>query len=600
MRRKSPAKLRSSPHRIWQSLLLILATTTSVCSAPQKTARPPVQSRAANSEISIIPQPVSIRPTNGYFEFSSNTQIIAADRSAVKASTSLKTILMERYQFKFSETPDTSSQNSITFSTTNAVNDQSGAGEGYSLIIKPGAIQIVGSERGMFYGIQSLIQLLPADFNGEAILPAVDISDAPRFRYRGMHLDVSRHFMPVEFVKKFIRQISRYKYNYFHWHLTDDQGWRIEIKKYPRLTEIGSRQPETALGRSRSAVENNISGEYYTQDQIRDVVEYAKARHVTIIPEIELPGHSSAALASYPTLGCRKNYAYKVKTTWGAFPDIYCPTESTFLFLEDVLTEVISLFPNSRYIHIGGDEVKMDSWRSSKEVQDLKRANNLSSEKDVQSWFVNRVERFVTSKGKQIIAWDDMVDFGLPPKATVMYWRDSAAARRNTDDARRTVTNAVVAAKKGLEVIMTPDTFTYFDHPQGDPTWEPLSLYTSQIRLEHVYSFEPVPPELNQEEAKYIIGGQGCLWTELLRRPEDVEYMMFPRTIALAEVLWSKRGSKDFAGFSKRLYRELPNLERERVGYRKPEGYTFSNRNNGRITKPAPRAPTRRMEPAPN
>jgi hexosaminidase len=221
------------------------------------------------------------------------------------------------------------------------------------------------------------------------------------------------------------------------------------------------------------------------------------------------------------------------------------------------------------------------------------------SDKEVQSWFVKRVEFHVNSKGKKIITWDDMVDFGLPVNATVMYWRDSEAARRNTDDARRTVSNAVIAARAKHEVIMTPDTYTYFDHPQGDPTREPMSLYTSQIRLEKVYSFEPVPAELNQEEAKYVIGGQGCIWTEFLKRPEDVEYMMFPRAIALAEVLWSQRGNKDFAGFSKRLNREFPYLARERVNYRRPEANGVGNPNNSRITKPPPGMPIRSKEPSP-
>jgi hexosaminidase len=240
-----------------------------------------------------------------------------------------------------------------------------------------------------------------------------------------------------------------------------------------------------------------------------------------------------------------------------------------------------------------------DSWRSSKDVQNLKRANNLSTEREVQSWFIKRVERYVSSKGKKIIAWDDMVNVGLPPNATVMYWRDSEVARRNTDVARRTVSNAVIAAKEKHDVIMTPDTYAYFDHPQGDPAREPLSLYSSQIRLERVYSFEPVPAELNQEDAKYIIGGEGCIWTEFLEGPENVEYMMFPRALALAEVLWSKRGTKDFIGFSKRLYKEFPNLDQEPVNYRKPEGYRFGERKNGRPTKSVPSMPIRRTAPSP-
>lgn len=572
MKKNRHSRLNGSPRRIWQSLVLIFAITTSVCSAPQKTARRPVA--ASSGEISIIPAPASIVPTSGYFEFSRDTRVIAADAAAVKASTSLNNLLLERYALQLRVTRDTNSPNSITFSTDNTVADQSGAGEGYSLKIKPGAIQIVGSERGMFYGIQSLLQVLPAEINGVVNIPAADITDAPRFRYRGMHLDVARHFMPVDFVKKFIRLISRYKYNYFHWHLTDDQGWRIQIMKYPMLTAIGSMRPEMVVETSLPSAGGDPAVEFYTQREIRDIVEYASARNVTIIPEIEMPGHSSAALASDPKLGCRKNYPYTVQTGRGVFPYIFCPTDYTFQFLGNVLTEVIGLFPNSPYIHIGGDEVvKTESWKS-KEVQDIKLANKLSTDREVQSWFIKRIESYVKLKDRKIIVWDDMInvgapDLGLPPGATVMYWANSELARRNTVAARRTVSNAVIAAKAKHPVIMTPDDQTYFDHRQGDVSREPRSLYPNPITLEYVYNFEPVPAELTNEEAKYIIGGQGCIWTELMERPETVEYMMIPRALALAEVLWSKPGNKDLTGFKKRLYREFRYLDWEHVNRRK-------------------------------
>lgn len=609
MERNSHSKSTASLRRICQSLLLIFATTISaVCSTPQKTARQPLGMSASGTEISIIPAPVSIVPANGYFEFSRDINIIAADPSAVKVSTVLNNILMERYGFTLKVT-DRTSQNSITFSTANTGQDQSGAGEGYSLKIQPGAIQIMGSERGMFYGIQSLLQLFPRDFKGEANIPAADITDAPRFRYRGMHLDVARHFMPVEFVKKFIRLISRYKYNYFHWHLTDDQGWRIEIQKYPRLTEFGSKRGETKVGKCPTYGDVTPVKAFYDQEDIREVVEYAKERYVTIVPEIDLPGHSSAALASYPNLVCKKNPPYEVQTTWPASPNVYCPKESTFQFIEDVLSEVIRLFPNSPYIHIGGDEVLKGAWGNFPEVKDFKRANKLSSEKEVQRWFIKRVEHYLSSKGKKTIAWDDMVNVGLPPNATVMYWRDSPEARRNTEVARRTVTNAVIAARARHEVIMTPDTATYFDHPP-DNSRRQESMYKSPITLDEVYNFEPVPPELNQEEAKYIIGGEGCIWTECLKGPENVEYMMFPRALALAEALWSKQGNKDFIGFSKRLQKEFSNLDREPVNRWKLKTSGFGDQKNRRVTtpesksiktlpKPARSMPIRRKEPSP-
>src|ERR1041385_6768099 len=560
MEKNFHSKSSGSRRRFFNNLLLIFAIIASGCSAPNCSAQQKRVNRPApNTEISIIPQPNSITINKGYFEFSRDTKIIAADGSAVKAGNSLNDLLMESYGFTLEIIRDTNQPNTITF-----LMYQNQAGEGYFLKIEPDSIQITGSERGMFYGIQSLIQLFPVNFNGEARIPSATIRDAPRFRYRGMHLDVSRHFMPVEFIKKYIRLISRYKYNFFHWHLTDDQGGRMQIKKYPQLTAIGSKRRETVLGKNYPQrvtppdPYNPYIGDhtpvegYYTQEEIREVVEYARARYVTIVPEIDLPGHSSSALASYPEFGCKKNYKYRVQTTWGAFSDIYCPTEPTFQFIEDVLTEVISLFPDSPYIHVGSDEVvRTDQWRTSKFVQDLKRANGLSSERDVQSWFIKRVERFVNSKGKKIIGWDEMLDVGLPPNAMVMSWRS--------------VQNGVRAARAKHEVIMTPIDFTYFDHPQADPALEPLSIYRTPISLSKVYNFDPVPAELSREDADYIIGGEGCLWTEFMKSPTDVEYMMFPRAIALAEVLWSKRENKDFRGFYKRLSREFLNLDQEQV-----------------------------------
>lgn len=564
MIRNNPANSNGSLRELCKSFLLVFAIIISGCSKSQRVDKP-VDLSEPNAEISIIPAPASIIPARGHFEFNRDTKIIATDEHGIKASAALNNILMEKYRFMLEVTDDTSLPNSIMFSSAITGEDQLSAEEGYFLKVEPNAIQIKGSERGMFYGIQSLIQMIPLDFIGEAHIPAAEILDAPRFRYRGMHLDVSRHFMQVEFVKKFIKLISRYKYNYFHWHLTDDQGWRIEIKKYPLLTAIGSRRRETVVGKSyHPYVGDGIQVEgYYTQEDIRDVVEYAKARYVTIIPEIELPGHSSSALAAYPELGCKKNYTYKVQTTWGAFPDIYCPTDTTFQFIEDVLSEVIGLFPDSPYIHIGGDEVMTDFWRSSQFVQQLKREKGLSSERGVQSWFIQRVENFVNSKGKKIIGWDDMLDAGVPPNATVMSWRS--------------IGEGIKAAKAKHEVIMAPADFTYFDHPQSDQRLEPISL-GKPVTLEKVYKFEPVPVELQQEDAHYIIGAEGCLWTEFLRTEKEIEYMMFPRTIALAEVLWSKRENKNFTGFSKRLYKEFSNLDRENVNYRVPEHYGFGDR----------------------
>jgi hexosaminidase len=572
-----------SPRRICQSLLLLFAITTSVCSATQKTPRRQLGLPAPGAEISIIPQPASVVVTNGYFEFSKDTKVIAADPDAVKAATALNILLQEKYGFKLKETHDASAENVITFSKANVGHDQSGANEGYSLKIKPGAVEIRGSERGMFYGIQSLLQLFPPASNGEANLPAADITDAPRFRYRGMHLDVARHFMPVAFVKKFINLISRYKYNYFHWHLTDDQGWRIEIQKYPRLTEVGSKRGRTEVGKVPTNGDITPEKDFYDQDQIRKIVAYAKERYVTIIPEIDLPGHSTAALASYPEFGCHP--PYQVQTTWKASTNAYCPKESTIHFIEDVLSEVIGLFPDSPYIHLGGDEVLKGSWSN----RDLKQAN-LASEKEAQRWFIERIGRYINSKERKIIVWDDMVDFGVPPDTTVMYWRNSDFVKRVLKMGPRPVTNAVKAAREKHEVIMTPDDFLYFDHRHGDHTGE-LSFYQTPTPLDKVYNFEPVPAGLEPEAAKYIIGAEGCLWTELLKTSKDVEYMMFPRALALAEVLWSKRENKNPTEFSNRLAKEFPKLDREAVNRCQLKACDFDDQRNPRITTPEPTRP---------
>ena len=401
------------------------------------------------------------------------------------------------------------------------------------------------------------MQLLPVNFQTEAKLAAMDITDAPRFPYRGMHLDVARHFLPIDFVKKYIDLMSQYKFNYFHWHLTDDQGWRIEIKKYPRLTEIGSRRKESVKDRNlQPYVGDNTPVEgFYTQEQIKDVVAYAKARHITVIPEIELPGHSSAALAAYPELGCKENYQYKVQTTWGIFKEVFCPTEATFKFLEDVLAETIALFPDSPYIHIGGDEVLKDHWKESAFVQELKAKENLKDEHEVQSYFIRRMEKFINSKGKKIIGWDEILEGGLAPNATVMSWRGEKGG--------------IEAAKSKHDVIMTPTDFVYFDYGQGDPQYEPLNI-GNYVTLEKVYSYNPQPKELTDEEKRYILGAQGNVWTEYIKTPEKVEYMVFPRLLALAEVVWSPLEAKNYADFTRRLQYQFQRLDKQNVNYRIP------------------------------
>lgn len=515
------------------------------------------------SEINITPRPRQIQRKEGKFVLNQKTRIVIDGEYGKRSAKILNRLLRSVYGFELKVTDKLN----ITSNRIHFHDSQDSEGEipgRYVIKVHTEGVLINGDEIGQFYGIQSLIQMLPLEKSVFLTVPAIELLDRPRFPYRGMHLDVSRHFMPVEFVKKYIDLMSQYKFNYFHWHLTDDQGWRIEIKKYPRLTEIGSKRSESHLGLYSTIFKGDsvpVEG-FYTQEQIKDVVAYARARYITVVPEIELPGHASAALAAYPQFGCKENYKYEIKKTWGIFQEVFCPTDATFAFLEDVLDETIKLFPNSPYIHIGGDEVLKDHWKESAFVQQLKAKENLKDEHEVQSYFIRRIEKFINSKGKRIIGWDEILEGGLAPNATVMSWRGTKGG--------------IEAAKSKHDVIMTPTDFAYFDYGQGDPAYEPLNI-GGYVPLEKVYSFDPVPKELNAEEAKYIIGGQANVWTEYLKTPSAVEYMAFPRMLALSEVLWSKPEDKNFADFSKRLDAHFPRLSKQFVNYRIPEPQGLRN-----------------------
>jgi hexosaminidase len=426
-----------------------------------------------------------------------------------------------------------------------------GAPESYKLDVMPGGATIVAADStGLFYGKLTLDQLIQAG----GPIRAIHIEDAPRFRYRGMHLDVARHFLPVEFVKRYIDLMSRYKLNTFHWHLTDDQGWRIEIKKYPRLTEVGGCRKETVFDRSAKVGDGTPHCGFYTQDQIRDVIAYAKARHVTVVPEIEMPGHAKAALAAYPELACTPG-PFDVRTTWGVDEDVFCPKEETFGFIEDVLDEVARLFPGP-YVHVGGDEVPKTRWRESPVAQEVMRRENLKDPDALQSWFIRRVERMLVARNKRLIGWDEILEGGLAPEATVMSWRGSAGG--------------IAAAREGHDVIMSPGSHLYFDGYQGDPRFEPLA-FGGPLPLSRVYEFEPVPDSLTPEQAKHILGAQANVWTEYMKTPSHVEYMAWPRALALAEVLWSPRASRSWESFDARLPHALRSLDALKVNYRLPD-----------------------------
>jgi hexosaminidase len=437
--------------------------------------------------------------------------------------------------------------------------------ESYRLAVTHRGVTITAPRTaGLFYGLQTLRALVEPKqlatsaerHAANATLQGMHIADAPRFTYRGMHLDVGRHFAPVPFVKRYIDLMSRYKLNTFHWHLTEDQGWRIEIKKYPRLTEVGGCRKETQLGRFRT---NPYVGDsirycgFYTQDQIRDVVAYAKDRHITVIPEIEMPGHSVAALTAYPELACKPG-PYEVRTTWGVDENILCPKEETFTFIENVLTEVMALFP-CQYVHIGGDEAPKTVWQASPIAQEVIKRENLKDEHELQSYFIRRVEKFLNAHGKRIIGWDEILEGGLAPNATVMSWRG--------------INGGIAAARANHDVVMTPTSNTYLDYNQGDPRFE--SIYMgARLPLMTVYAYEPIPDSLTAEQGKHVLGTQGQLWTEYMQTTRDMEYMAFPREMAIAEVAWSPKAARSWDSFGRRLLPRLLALDRLGVNYRFP------------------------------
>ncbi len=428
--------------------------------------------------------------------------------------------------------------------------------ESYALEISPERVDLrARNVRGLFYGVQTLRQLRGASSGGR--IPAAKIEDAPRFRHRGLHLDVGRHFFPVEFIKKYIDVMSVFKLNTFHWHLTEDQGWRLEIKKYPKLTEVGAWRKETIVGHARKGpkgCDGTPHGGFYTQAEAREIVAYAGARAITVIPEIEMPGHSLAALASYPELACTPG-PFEVRTTWGISEEVMCPSERTFAFLEDVLREVMEIFP-SEYIHIGGDEAPKTRWRESAVAQEVIRREGLKDEDELQSWFIRRIEKFLTANGRRLVGWDEILEGGLAPNATVMSWRGTAGG--------------VAAAKERHDVVMCPQADLYFDHYQADPEKEPLAI-GGLTPLEDTYRYEPIPAELTPDEARHVIGAQGCVWTEYMPTSREVEYMAYPRTLALAELAWSPRDARDWDSFRTRLRPSLALLDRLGVGYRRPD-----------------------------
>ena len=508
----------------------------------------------ATCNYEVVPLPKSITPAKeAPFILSTSTHIGYPEGNEKLKQTAdfLSGYIREMTGIETKVTEDRASSNGI-----HLVLDRTAASspEGYRLKVDKKNITIIGSsEAGIFYGIQTLRKSLPVTTQKEISFPAVQILDEPQYRYRGMHLDVGRHFFSTDFIKKYIDIIALHNLNTFHWHLTEDQGWRIEIKKYPKLTEIGSKRKESLLNDGSGKFNGKPYGGFYTQEEVRDIIEYAAERYITVIPEIDLPGHITSALAAYPELGCTRG-PYEVATTYGVHKEVLCVgNEQSLRFAKDVLSEIIKLFP-SHYIHVGGDECPRDRWQQCPKCQALIHNNGWKDTKEhkaedkLQSYFMTEVEKFVNSKGRQIIGWDEILEGGLAPNATVMSWRGTE--------------NGVKAAEMQHDVIMTPAGVTYFSGRQ-------LLELGGNRGVRRVYDFKICPDTLPEAAAKHIIGVQACLWSERIDTPERAEYQILPRLAALSELSWADPKQHDFDAFMDRLYRLIPVYDKSHYTYSK-------------------------------
>ena len=518
--------------------------------------------KEANYQVIPLPQEVSLTQENP-FKLNENVLIAYPENNALLQRNA--EFLSEYIQQATNYAPKTKAiaageqvKNAIVLGLDPSIANK----EGYVLTTTPEGINLNGqTENGVFYGIQTLRKSIPAEAKEATILiPAGEIKDEPRFSYRGMHLDVGRHFFPKEFMKKYIDLLALHNMNTFHWHLTDDQGWRIEIKKYPKLTEIGSQRSRTVIGRNTQEYDNTPYGGFFTQEEAKEIVKYAQERYITVIPEVDLPGHMLAALAAYPEMGCTGG-PYEVCPRRCIFEDVLCiGNDQTMQFLEDVMSEIIEIFP-SKYVHIGGDEAPRTRWEKCPKCQarikteGLKADKNHTAEDRLQSYCMTRIEEFLNSKGRQIIGWDEILEGDVAPNATVMSWRG--------------MEGGIKAAQLGHDVIMTPTSFCYFDYYQtADTKDEPLGI-GGYVPIEKVYSLEPVPAVLTEEQSKHILGAQANLWTEYIHSSEHVEYMVLPRMAALAEVQWTQPEKKDFKDFTKRLARLMKFYQRDGFNYAK-------------------------------
>ena len=511
----------------------------------------------ANYEIVPLPHEIELMESNNPFLLDKSTQIIYEEKNEEQRllATFLSEYVEQILGFKPEITVSTRNKNVIILQSDLDVKVQ----EAYNLDVTSDKIVIKGaSNAGVFYGIQTLRKSIPIGEGLNSVsFPSVSIKDFPQFIHRGASLDVSRHFFTADFVKKYIDVLAMYNMNVFHWHLTDDQGWRIEIKKYPKLTEIGSQRTGTAIDRHSEEYDGKPYGGFYTQEEIKDIVEYARQRYITVIPEIDIPGHTLSVLTSYPHLGCTGG-PYQVARGWGIFEDVLCAgNDSVFTFLDDVFTEVVELFP-AKYIHIGGDECLKDRWNTCPKCQERMKELGIKDTKEhtkgeqLQSYFIHRVEDMINEKGKSIIGWDEILEGGIAPNATIMSWRGTEGG--------------IYAANKGHDVIMTPEAYLYLDYYQSPEVDKEPYTFGWLTPMEKVYNFDPMPHELQNDKKKHILGGQVNIWAEYMPTSDNVEYMLLPRMGALAETLWSYPQVKDYNAFVARMYRQ--SLLLDRLGYK--------------------------------
>ena len=537
--------------------LLLLCLFISIISFAQRPDEKPAKL------LPLIPLPKEMTPSNDEFILTDKTKIILTNEKFKPEVNYLNGYLKTHYDLELQVVSNMPSDgNYIMIAQPDF---EAGWLENYDLTMNQNQIVFIAEgNAGLFYGIETLIQLMPLEKTKEIKISCAEIKDSPRYQWRGMHLDCSRHFFSKVEVKKYIDYLAMYKFNVFHWHLVDDQGWRIEINRYPLLTKIGSQRKETIIGKPAWDKDGKPSkddkydgtpyGGFYTQNDIKEIVAYAQVRHITVVPEIEMPGHSLAALAAYPQYSCTGG-PFETYTKWGVSDDVYCAgNDSTFLFLQNILAEVCDLFPG-KYIHIGGDECLKERWKACAKCQKRIIDERLKDENELQSYFITRIEKYLNSKGKQIIGWDEILDGGLAPNAAVMSWRG--------------IKGGIAAAKQKHNVVMTPGKPCYFDHYQAkDKTKEPLAI-GGYNPLDSVYAYNPSPKGLTEEESKYIMGAQGNVWTEYITDFSKVEYMSMPRMAALSEALWTPVDKKNYKNFVSRLKLHSKTLDKMNVNYAK-------------------------------